>query len=75
MGKEESQKINNHGTYYDVQVSSFALFLNKTDVTESILKAITHELTPATLISTPKVIAIKIQPDGRQPFELRDPNP
>ena len=73
VGKEESQKINNHGTYYDVQVSSFALFLNKTDVTESILKAITHELTPATLISTPKVIAIKIQPDGRQPFELARP--
>lgn len=70
MGKEESQKINNHGTYYDVQVSSFGLFLNKTDITESTLKAITHQLTPATLVSTPKVIAVKIQPDGRQPFEL-----
>jgi hypothetical protein len=73
VGKEESQKINNHGTYYDVQVSSFALFLNKTDVTESILKAVTQELTPVTLVSTPKEIAVKIQPDGRQPFELARP--
>jgi Alginate lyase len=74
VAKEETQKINNHGTYYDVQVSSFALFLNKTDITRSVLNAATNELTPASFVSTPKAIAVKIQPDGRQPFELARSN-
>lgn len=74
VAKEEAQKINNHGTYYDVQVSSIALFLNKTDIAENVLKSTMHELTPATLASTPKVMAVRIQPDGRQPFELERSN-
>ena len=34
-GKDEGQKINNHGTYYNVQVSSIALFLNRTDISHA----------------------------------------
>jgi hypothetical protein len=74
VAKEERQKINNHGTYYDVQVSSVALFLNKTAITKSVLNAAMNELTPASFVSTAKAIAVKIQPDGRQPFELARAN-
>ncbi len=63
QGKEEAQKIDNHGTYYDVQASSIALFLNKTNIARSILQKNRDEL-----------ISVKIQPDGRQPFELRRTN-
>jgi hypothetical protein len=59
FGKKESKKLNNHGTWFDVQASSIALFLNKTEITREILKN-----------NIDKLIAAKIQPDGRQPFEL-----
>jgi alginate lyase len=58
-GKKESQSANNHGTWYDVQVSSIALFLNKKHLAKSILKTNMNQL-----------VAIKIKPDGRQPLEL-----
>jgi Alginate lyase len=74
VATEERYKINNHGTYYDVQVSSIALFLNKTSITKSVLNAATNELTPASFVSAPQAIAVRIQPDGRQPFELARSN-
>jgi hypothetical protein len=74
VATEERYKINNHGTYYDVQISSIALFLNKTSITKSVLNAATNELTPASFVSAPQAIAVRIQPDGRQPFELARSN-
>jgi hypothetical protein len=59
FGKRESNRLNNHGTWYDVQASSIALFLNKTEVTRDILKN-----------NLDRLIAAKIEPDGRQRFEL-----
>ena len=59
FGKEESEASNNHGTWFDVQASSIALFLNKTKTTTNILKN-----------NIDKLIAAKIQPDGTQPFEM-----
>lgn len=59
FGKKESKRLNNHGTWYDVQASSIALFLNKTEVTRDILKN-----------NLDRLIAAKIEPDGRQRFEL-----
>ncbi len=59
-GKKESKRLNNHGTWYDVQASSIALFLNKTEISRDILKK-----------NIDKLIAAKIQPDGPQPFELQ----
>jgi hypothetical protein len=59
-GKQEQLRLDNHGTWYDVQVSSIALYLNKTDIAKSIIQGITvHELIPK-----------QIEPDGRQPLEL-----
>ena len=57
---DESKRENNHGTWYDVQAASIALFLGKDEIARNILET-----------AKEKRISPQIQYDGKQPNELR----
>lgn len=61
-GKDEHNAKNNHGTFYDYQVSVFAVFTGQKDLAKSILA------------ETKKRIDLQIEKDGKQPLELERTN-
>jgi len=58
-GKAEGATINNHLTWYDAQVVSYALFTGQTAFASSVAKS-----------AETAIIAKQIRPDGTQPAEL-----
>ena len=62
--------MNNHGTYYNIQVAWIALYLNKTDFTKQLLGSMTQDISSAPYEDISKLIVARINPDGSQPFEL-----
>jgi hypothetical protein len=58
-GREESKKSNNHGLWFDVQITSVALFAGREDAARKILEEAKNNR-----------IGIQIEPDGSMPLEL-----
>jgi hypothetical protein len=60
LGRREGQAKNNHGTWYDVQTVSLALFTGQIELAREILQ-----------FSHKRRVGRQIEPDGRQPEELQ----
>ncbi|NUM55141.1 MAG: alginate lyase family protein [Candidatus Hydrogenedentes bacterium] len=59
LGKAESKALNNHGTWYDVMVATFAMEGGNIDLARQTVRD-----------AAEKRIAKQIRPDGKQPLEL-----
>jgi len=60
LGQEEGSAPNNHGTWFDAELASMALFVGRIDIAKAILEQV-----------GPKRISTQIAPDGSQIEELK----
>lgn len=58
-GIDESKTVNNHGTWYDVQVAILGIFCDRSDLVEEIMIRVRDDRLE------------QIKPDGSQPYELK----
>lgn len=63
LGRREAKADNNHGTFYDLQLASAALYAGDVSLAMRVLSEV-----PA------KRLAVQIRPDGATPHEQRRPN-
>ena len=62
-GRDEAKATNNHGTYYDIQIVSLALYTGQKELARKTLET-----------AKTRRIAVQIEPDGRMPLELARAN-
>jgi hypothetical protein len=63
QGKAEQKSPNNHGTWYGVQVTTYALYLGDTDQAKKLLEKYVRDR-----------VKTQFEPDGSQPLELERTN-
>ncbi len=63
-GRDERAEANNHGTWYDAQVTALALFLDEDALARRVI-----------IEDTRRRLDAHIEPDGRQPLELARTRP
>jgi hypothetical protein len=59
QAKAEENALNNHGTFYDVQVARYAAFVDKPELVKTLAES-----------AKQRRIAVQVEPDGSQPKEL-----